>query len=174
MSKEKSDIEVKRETTAPEPALGWGPLASLRDEVDRLFDDFGAGFWRHPVSRGMFGRLPRVAEWQHAPAVEVADCDGEYRLTAELPGMTPENIEIKLTDGQISIKGEKAEDHKEEKEDYIVNERRYGSFYRTLPLPSGVNSEAVSAHFKNGVLTVTMPKSAEAKSKERKIEVKAA
>ncbi|WP_235868826.1 Hsp20/alpha crystallin family protein [Meridianimarinicoccus zhengii] len=83
-----------------------------------------------------------------------------------------ENIDIKLSDGTITIRGEKSEEKKEEKEDYLVSERRYGEFQRTLSLPTGVDADAVKADFANGVLTVTLPKSPEAKQKERKVEVK--
>jgi HSP20 family protein len=91
-----------------------------------------------------------------------------------VPGMTAENVDIKMSDGTITIRGEKSEEKKEEKEDYLVSERRYGEFQRTLSLPSGVDADAVSADFANGVLTVTLPKTPEAKQKERKVEVKSA
>jgi len=174
MTKNKSNIEVKHEGSAPAQAGSWAPLDTLREEVDRLFDDFGSGLWKRPLSQRVFGRLPVPADWRLSPAVEIVDCDGEYRLTAELPGMAPADVEVKLTDGMIAIRGEKSEDKKEEKEDYILSERRYGSFHRSLPLPAGIDTSAVSANFANGVLTITMPKSAEAKNKERKIEIKAA
>lgn len=176
MSKEKSKIEVKQEKTAggPVQAEGWPPLVSLRHEIDRLFDDFGAGAWRQPLSRRMQGLFPASGSWFMSPATELVDCDGEYRITAELPGMTADDIEIKLSDGTITIRGEKSEEKKEEKEDYLLSERRYGSFQRSLPLPSGIDADKVEASVANGVLTVTLPKSEEAKQKERKIEVKAA
>lgn len=176
MRNKKSDIKIQRDANVPtpEPQETWAPLATLREEIDRLFDDFGPSHWRRPLSRRMIGRFPSNIEWRLSPAVEVVECDGEYSLTAELPGLAPEDIEIRLTDGMISVRGEKSEERKEEKEDYILSERRYGSFHRTVPLPSGVDSSAIAAQFSNGVLTVTMPKSKEAKSKERKVEVKAA
>ncbi|MGR3322984.1 MAG: Hsp20/alpha crystallin family protein [Pseudooceanicola sp.] len=176
MSKKQSEIEVKHEKAASEPsrAEGWPAISSLRSEIDRLFDDFGTGFWRSPVARRLPDLLPATRNWAVAPATEVADCDGEYRITAELPGMEVKDIEIKMTDGIITIRGEKSEERKEEKDDYLLSERRYGEFSRSLPLPSGVDADKVTASFANGVLTVTLPKSPEAKSKERKIEVKAA
>ncbi|MDD9731281.1 Hsp20/alpha crystallin family protein [Mameliella sp. AT18] len=176
MSKDKSKIEVRQDkhATAPAQAEGWSPLVSLRHEIDRLFDDFGAGSWRHPLSRRMQSMFPASESWFMSPATEVVDCDGEYRITAELPGMTADDIEIKLNDGTITIRGEKSEEKKEEKEDYLLSERRYGSFQRSVPLPSGIDPDKVAASVANGVLTVTLPKSEEAKQKERKIEVKAA
>lgn len=173
MSNKKSEIEVRRETP-PATAEGWPSMLSLRNEIDRLFDDFGAGLWQHPLARRAHSLFPAGAEWALQPATELVECDGEYRVTAELPGMTADDIDIKLSDGTITIRGEKSEEKKEEKEDYLVSERRYGQFQRTLSLPSGVDADAVSADFANGVLTVTLPKTPEAKQKERKVEVKSA
>ncbi len=171
MTKKKSEIEVQRETPATS-AEGWPAMLSLRNEIDRLFDDFGAGVW-HPFSRRVHS-LMSGGEWLLRPATDFVECDGEYRITAELPGMSGENIDIKLSDGTITIRGEKSEEKKDEKEDYFVSERRYGEFQRTLSLPSGVDADAVKADFANGVLTVTLPKTQEAKQKERKVEVKSA
>ncbi|MCB1334939.1 MAG: Hsp20/alpha crystallin family protein [Roseivivax sp.] len=146
-------------------------MLSLRNEIDRLFDDFGAGLMQHPLSRRMQALLPAGGDWAVRPATEFVECDGEYRITAELPGMSVEDIDIKLSDGTITIRGHKSEEKKEEKEDYLVSERRYGEFQRSLTLPSGVDADAVKADFSNGVLTVTLPKTREAKQKERKVEV---
>lgn len=173
MSKKKREIEVRKET-APTSSEGWPPILSLRHEINRLFDDFGTGLWRQPLSQRMHALLPAESEWGLRPVTEFAACDGEYRMTAELPGMTADDIDIKLSDGAITIRGEKSEEKKEEKEDYLVSERRYGEFQRTLTLPSGIDADSVSADFANGVLTVTLPKSAEAKQKERKVEIKTA
>ncbi len=173
MSKKKSEIEVRRETP-PATVEGWPSMLSLRNEIDRLFDDFGAGLWRHPLSRRVHSLLPASAEWALQPATELVECNGEYRVTAELPGMNAEDIDIKLSNGTITIRGEKSEEKKEEKDDYLVSERRYGEFQRSLSLPTGVDADAVSANFANGVLTVTLPKTPEAKQKERKVEVKSA
>ncbi|MCA1297323.1 Hsp20/alpha crystallin family protein [Stappia indica] len=176
MSAKPSNIEVKREPTASAPtqAEGWTPLMSLRGEIDRLFDDFGAGLWHRPFSRRLHDLFPAADTWAVIPAMELADCDGDYRITAELPGLMPEDVEIKLANGSIVIRGEKSEEKKEEKENYLLKERRYGSFHRSLPLPPGVDVDGISASVSNGVLTVTLPKSAEAKQQERKIKVNAA
>ncbi len=176
MSEARSEVAVKRESKAPAPieTEGWGPLATLRDEIDRLFDDFSSGFRSRPLSRRVQSLFPTAESWSVSPAMELVDCDGEYQVTAELPGMKPEDVDIKLTDGMITIKGEKSEEKKEKKDDYLLSERRYGSFHRCLTLPAGVDADAISASFSNGVLTVKMTKTPEAKQKERKIEVKAA
>lgn len=176
MSKKHTDIDVKHEKTATTPARteGWGPLMSLRDDIDRLFDEFGAGMWRWPLARRAGGAFPAMRDWVRAPVIDVVDAEGAYRLTAELPGMTPADIDVKVTDATITIRGEKTDERKEEKEDYLLSERRYGSFHRTLPLPDGVDADAIAAEFVNGVLTVTLPKTTAAKQKVRKVEVKAA
>jgi HSP20 family protein len=176
MSKKKSTIEVKHEKSAPVPsrAENWAPLMSLREEIDRLFDDFGTGFLRKPLSQRMHSLLPAAGSWGVSPAIELAECNGQYEITAELPGIAPENIEIKLSDGMITIRGEKSEEKKEEKDNYLMSERHYGSFHRSLSLPAGVDADAVSASVSNGVLKVTLPKTVEARQKERVIEVKAA
>jgi HSP20 family protein len=173
MSKKKSQIKARKETP-PATAEGRPPMQSLRKEIDRLFDDFGAGLWAQPLSRSMQGLFPAASDWALQPPTELAECNGEYRITAELPGMTAKDIDIKLTDGTITIRGEKSEGNKENKEDYLVSERRYGAFQRRLSLPSGINADAISADFTNGVLTVTLPKTPEAKNKERKVKVKSA
>lgn len=176
MSKKQTDIDVKRETTTTPPARteGWAPLMTLRDDFDRLFDEFGAGMWRWPLPRRAVEAFPAMRDWVRAPAMDMIDSDGAYRLTAELPGMTPDDIDVTVTDMSLTIRGEKTEETKDEKDNYLLSERRFGSFQRTLPLPEGVNAEAIAAEFASGVLTITLPKTAEAKQKQRKVEVKAA
>lgn len=168
----KTDIDVKREA-APAATPGatdfWAPLGSLRQEVDRLFDDFDTSSWRLPHQlRSLRGQLP---VW---PAMDLVESDGGFRVTAELPGLAPENVEVKLSDGMITIRGEKSESREETEEECHFSERRYGSFRRSFSLPAGVDADKITSSFSNGVLTVTLPKSAEAKEKERKIEVTAA
>ncbi|MGS4948256.1 hypothetical protein ACVDG3_22615 [Meridianimarinicoccus sp. RP-17] len=90
MSKKKSDIEVHKKPP-PAGAESWRSMLSLRNEIDRLFDDFGTGLWRQPFSRRMHALLPAGSGWALQPATEFVECDGEYRLTAELPGMSVES-----------------------------------------------------------------------------------
>lgn len=176
MAKHSSSVDVQRET-APGPEAGrdsWAPLLSLRDEIDRLFEDFGTGFWRHPLARRMGPRAGFGPEMALSPVVEVVDCDGEYRVTAELPGLAPEDVEIRITDGMLSIRGEKSEETRDEKADYLLSERRYGAFQRSLRLPAGADPDKITAQLAQGILTVSLPKTAAARQQERKIEVKAA
>ena len=106
------------------------------------------------------------------PAVDIAESEKGYEIKAELPGMDEKAIEVKVTDGSLTITGEKQEE-KEEK-DYYLQERRYGSFKRSFELPESVDPDKIEASFKKGVLTVILPKKAEAQKPAKKIEVKSA
>jgi HSP20 family protein len=151
-----------------------GPLSSLRREVERLFDDFDIGAWRRPAG-GMFDLEPfwrGELTFGKAPAVDIAEKEKEYEITAELPGMEEKDIDVKFANGMLTIKGEKKEEKEEKKKDYYLSERRYGSFQRSFAVPEGVDADKIDASFKNGVLTVVLPKSAEAQKSEKKIAVK--
>lgn len=164
----------KRGAGRPASALqAWQPFESLHREVDRLFEDFGRGFWRSPL-RSTFALEPlwRGELMGAAPAVDITESDKAYEVTADLPGMSEKDIEVKLTDGGLVIKGQKQEEKEEKKKDYYLHERHFGSFERSFRVPEGVETEKVEASFKNGVLTVRLPKSAEAQKAEKKIAVK--
>jgi HSP20 family protein len=163
---------------ANEPAFApeaWRPFESLRREVDRLFEDFGReDFWRRPL-RSLAGFERGLAQkLAAAPAVDVAENDKAYEITAELPGMNEKDIEVNVANGGLTIKGEKKEEKEEKQKGYYVSERRYGSFERYFGLPDGIDAGKIEASFKNGVLKVTLPKTAEAQKPAKKIEVKAA
>ena len=152
-------------------------VRSLRREIDRVFDDFGGSMWRSPFRRSLFDVQPlwqRESTWAAAPAVDVAETEKAYEITAELPGMDEKNVEVKFADGVLTVKGEKQEEKEEKKKDYYLSERSYGSFQRAFQVPDGVDADKIEASFKNGVLTVTMPKSVEAQKSAKKITVKAA
>jgi HSP20 family protein len=162
-------------TDKTEPATtpqAWQPIETLRTEIDRLFDNFGRGFWSSPF-RSLADFEPR---WQSTAqfAADVAEGDKAYEITAELPGMDEKNIEVKVVNGGLSIKGEKTDEKEEKNKDYYVSERRFGSFERYFRMPDGVDTDKIEANFKKGVLTVTLPKKAEAQKPAKKIDVKAA
>ena len=108
------------------------------------------------------------------PAVDIAESEKGYEIKAELPGMDEKAIEVKVTDGSLTIKGEKQEEKEEKERDYYLQERRYGSFERSFELPESVDPDRIEASFKKGVLTVILPKKAEAQKPAKKIEVKSA
>ncbi len=161
----------KQETQPAVSKKSWSPLQSLRDEIEQLFDDFDPfrSSTRFPRSRFDTDKL---RTWAVTPAMDLVERDGGYGISAELPGMDMKDIEIKLSNGSLVIKGEKREETEEKKEDCLHSERRYGSFYRSLQLPEDVDTDKISAGYANGVLTVDLPKSAEARQSEQKIEVK--
>lgn len=176
MADKSTKLPIKTGKKAP-PAKQehWSPFESLHREIDRLFDDFRAGSWHFPFGRPS-GRQelawPGRAAWQVAPAVDLVEKDSGYEITAELPGMDEKDVEIKLSNGMLTIKGEKSEEKEEREKDYYLSERRYGSFQRSFRVPDGVDADKIEASFSKGVLTVTLPKTAEARKKEKKIAVK--
>ena len=176
MAETVTKLPVKQEKTEPSSIGAWQPFESLRQEINRLFDDFGWGSWQ-PVPRSLFAAEPlfrRGLMRATMPAVDVVESDKAYEITAELAGMDEKNIDVKVTDGRLTIKGEKQEEKEEKKKDYYLHERRFGSFERSFDLPESVDAEKIEANFKKGVLTVTLPKKAEAQKPAKKIEVKAA
>ncbi|CDX21322.1 Small heat shock protein C2 [Mesorhizobium sp. ORS 3324] len=178
MAEVATKLPVKTEKKAPARPDNWmGPFESLRREIDHLFDDFHPFDFRLPSTRSFFGReLPalRGIEWPVAPAMDLVEKANEYEITAELPGIDEKNVEIKLANHTLTIKGEKKEDKEEKEKDYYLSERRYGSFQRSFQLPEGVDADKIDATFNKGILTVKLPKTTEAQKAEKKITVKAA
>jgi HSP20 family protein len=154
----------------------WAPFDTLRREVDRLFESVATNPWGMPLARTTFPfEMPwaRQMGWALNPAVDVSEKDKEFEISAELPGMSEKDIEVKVSNGNLMIKGEKKEEKEEHEKDYHLSERRYGSFVRSFGVPEGVDVDKIEAAFVNGVLKVKLPKSAQAKASEKKIEVKA-
>ena len=147
----------------------WKPFRELtpfwefdkvRRQMDRLWDSFLEG-----------GLTKRGEEGEWLPSLDVAETKNEVVVKAEVPGMDAKNIDISLSDGVLTIKGEKKQEREEKEADYHLVERSYGSFTRFVQLPTGVQSDKISASYKNGILKITLPKSEEAKKKEIKIKV---
>lgn len=144
------------------------PFRSLHREMDRLFDDFLHGFELAPW---MGERRPTMSRG-YAPQIDVTESDTEVIVTAELPGMEEKDIDVSLAHGGLTLKGEKREEKESKERGYYRSERSYGSFARTIPLPCEVVEDKVSATFKKGVLTITLPKTPEARREVKHIEVK--
>jgi HSP20 family protein len=153
------------------------PLQTLRDQVDRLFDEFGSGFSLFPFGRRAFEVEPwwrtATAFGATAPAVDVVEKDDAIQIAAELPGMDEKDIEVSVADDMLTIRGEKKEEKEEKRRNYYMAERRYGSFERSFRLPASVNQDKIDASFQKGVLTIVLPKTEEAKKKAKKIAIKA-
>lgn len=140
------------------------PFMQMRREIDQVFNGM-LGDWMGPMN--LLDR--RLGSWM--PQVDVNVTAKEIRVTAELPGMEEKDLEVSLVEGALTIKGEKSEEHEEEKGDVHRSERQYGMFERTIPLPSEVDADKVQASFKKGVLKITLPKTKEAQSNRRVIPV---
>jgi HSP20 family protein len=169
----KTPAKAEQSETSRTPAE-WRPLLNLRREIDRLFDDFHFGPWHRPLARSLFDVEPfwrGTMGFGAVPAVDIAEKDKGYEITAELPGMEESDIDVKYADGVLTIKGEKKEEKEEKKKDYYLSERRYGSFQRSFQVPENVAADKIDAKFANGVLTVRLPKSAEAQKNEKKIAI---
>lgn len=158
----------EKETKAVAP---WRPFLDLtrwEREMDRMMEDFFGRRARPWWPERWF----RIDEREIGmPPVDVFEEKDDIVVKAELPGMTKEDIEVSLTDHTLTIKGEKKKEEEVKEENYYRSERSYGSFVRTLELPTEVYTDKVKATFKNGVLEVRVPKTEEAKTKEIKVKV---
>jgi HSP20 family protein len=167
-------LTVKRDAQQEKqqaPTAVRHPFLSLRREMDRLFDDFDRGIWLTPFHRPLFEIGPA---WAANPAVDIAENEKAFEITAELPGLDEKDVEVKVANGGVTIKGSKTEEKEEKNKNYHLQERRFGSFQRYFTIPDGVDADKIEATFKKGVLTVTMLKKPEAQKAEKKIEIKAA
>ena len=144
------------------------PFSALRAEMDSLFDSFIGGL---PAFSGMFGSSGGRG-FALTPHMDVTETDKEIVVEAELPGIDEKDVSLSLQDGVLTIRGEKKHEVDEEKENYRMMERRYGSFQRSVRLPDTVDEDKVEATFNNGVLRVSLPKRPEAIGKQRKIPIK--
>ena len=131
--------------------------------MDHLFDDFFHRFELSPF----FKRSSSL----FSPRVDVVDTDNEIKISAELPGMDEKDIEITLNSDSLTLKGKKKEEKEEKGKDYYRSERSYGLFSRTIPLPVEIESDKASAHFKKGVLTVSIPRVSREGEERKKIKI---
>ncbi len=157
-------IPWARKDGAPENGEREGPIAALQKDLNKVFENF----WSKVENLGSL-ELPLGHGAAQSDVVETKDA---VEISIELPGMDMKDIEIMVTDDFLTIKGEKKIERQEEKKGYYLSERSYGAVYRSIPLPPGVDAEKAEAVFKNGVLTVTLPQTPEAKAKVKHIEVK--
>lgn len=154
-------------------------LRSLRDEIDRVLEEFDKGWSRWPTPGRLFDLEPFFEPFRRMepiwagkqPTADVVETDTEFRVNAEMPGIDEKDIEVTVADGILTIKGEKSEEKEERKKDYHVSERRFGSYRRSFALPTTADIDKVQATMKNGVLSVFLPKAAEAKATSRKVPI---
>jgi len=144
-------------------------LRQMTSELDRVFDDWPAIRW--PSFRST--ELPETVAWM--PKVDVFQRENRLVTRVDLPGMQREDVSVEVSDGHLVLSGERKRESEEKKEDFYRAEREYGSFYRAVPLPEGVNLDDVKATFSDGVLEVSVPMPAQPEAaKGRKVEIETA
>lgn len=168
-----ADVPAEVKKAAPAETSVPDVWRSFRSEMDRLFDRFS-----FPSLRRMFDMEPA---WRplstftfSAPAVDLSEDDKAYKITAELPGLDAKDVDVSVSDGRLVLKGEKRQEKEEKDKNYYFSERTYGSFQRAFELPASIDRDKIAADFAKGVLTITLPKTAEAQKQSKKIEVKSA
>ena len=151
------------------------PISDLRRDIESVFDRFMSGCptFKHGDVWYPFKDFPHSAQVL-SPSVDVTETDTGYEIEAELPGLDQKDIELTLTDNILTLKGEKKQEREEKKKEYYLSERSYGSFQRSFRLPDDSDLDKLSTTFRNGVLKISLPKSAEAQTRTRKIEVNSA
>ena len=140
----------------------WGPfqnLSNLREQVNRL------------VESKFMGRADESALTTWAPAVDIYETENELVLRADLPGINEKDLDVRVENNMLTVRGERKFEQQVKEDNYLRIERTYGSFSRSFGLPNSVNTEAIKAEYKNGVLTVELPKRAESKPKQVKVNV---
>ena len=164
-------VLVKREGTQEKGGALANPLHQFHQEIDRLFDHAFRGFGLTPFE---FNRslLPRLPDGILKPSLDLGATDKEYTMTVEIPGVDQKDVRLEIANDTLTIRGEKKQEKEEKDKNYYRLERSYGSFQRVLSLPEDANQDDVKATFKNGILTVTMPRKALPKADVKQIEVK--
>ena len=136
----------------------WQPfteIETIREQLDKVFDQLATT------------RDNSEATWM--PALELVDAGDNFVLKAQLPGIDPKDVDVQVTREAISISGKRRYENTDEKSGYVRSEFRYGKFHRVLPLPAHIQNDSVQAEYKDGILTLTLPKVTEARNKVVKI-----
>lgn len=155
------------ESKRSEPAKTYAdPFSAFRAEMDRMFHNF-------LQSPAMSMSLPftGIHSGLVVPTTDMKEGDTQITITTELPGMGEEDVEITVKSGTLTVKGEKTEEKKDEKDNYHLTERRYGQFQRSFRLPENIDEAKIKASFDKGVLTISMPKSKDGTHAERRIKI---
>jgi HSP20 family protein len=164
----------------PTPPFGnpFGVMRSFMDQMDRFFDDFmglGGGRSRQPglspapQATGLSGASGMASLWY--PQIEVMERNGNLVICADLPGMRKEDVHLEVHDNYLALQGERHQEQQGGQEGYYRSERSYGRFFRTVPLPEGINPDQARASFKDGVLEVTVPLPNREQKQGRRIEI---
>ena len=163
----KKESGLARQAVARDP---FALLTQMTSEFDRMFEGSGWPAFRWPAFRGR--AIDEGAKW--LPEIDVFEKDNRLFTKIDLPGIKKEDVKVEVTDGYLTISGERKTEAEEKKERFYRCEREYGGFYRAVPLPEGVKLEDVKATFADGVLEVSVPLPAKAEPAVRKVEIQEA
>lgn len=166
-------VPVQRASVQGQGHALSNPIEQFHREVDRLFNQAFRGFGLTPFE---FNRplLPRMDDGMLKPTLDLGATEKEYTVTMEIPGVDEKDVRLEIVNDTLTIQGEKKQENEEKGKNYYRMERSYGSFQRMLSLPEDADQNDVTATFKKGVLTVTMPRKALPKADVKQIEVKSA
>lgn len=171
-SRQSEQSGQNRGLTRREQSTPISPFSFMRrfsEDMDRLFGDFGfGGGFLAPSFGSDFDQMTSASLW--SPQMEVFEREGQLVVHADLPGMTKDDLHVDLEDNQLIIHGERRNEREQNQEGVYHTERSYGSFYRSIPLPEGVDAEQANASFQNGVLEITVPLPQQ-KSRGRRLEI---
>jgi len=169
-NKPQTGIARREQPANLRPVTPFSLMRRFSEEMDRLFGDFNFGGGLASGFGREFGRLADLEGSMWLPQVETFERDGQLIVRADLPGLTKDDINVDIADDAIKIRGERRQEKEESDEGHYLTERSYGSFYREIPLPAGVNGDEANASFQNGVLEITMPAPAR-QTGSRRIEI---
>lgn len=147
-------------------ANGVEPASAFSNDIEDVFDHFVRDFFQNDL-------LTASASPDVFPRIDVSETDDVVEVRAELPGVEEDDLDVSVTAGALTVRGEKKSNHEEKGRDYLKREQSYGVFHRVVRLPDHLDADKVSARFKNGVLTVTLPKTEASRRRRRKITVQA-
>ena len=140
----------------------WSPRpTSIFDDMDKMISNVFENDWNFPVRS--------ITNW--SPPVDVKETDDSFTINADIPGLNKKEVNVNVANGIVSISGERKFDEKKESDNYHYRERQYGSFSRTFNIPDSVKEDDISASFKNGILTIELPKTEVALPKKREIKI---
>ena len=167
-------VEVRRQggpwVPRPSVATPFGMFRRFFDEVDQLFGEFG--FRPMRAARDALAPAGRLLEGIWAPDVEVFEREGKLVVRADLPGLRREDVKVEIRDNELVLEGERREEHEERREGFYQSEVSYGRFYRSIPLPEGVDSSDAAAKFRDGVLEIEMKLPERPQEKVRRVEIR--
>jgi HSP20 family protein len=152
----KQEVPVRKEGQEQ-----WSSLAQLRAEVDRIFDNVFTDSWS-VFSKG--GLMKSISSW--VPSIDAAEDEKQVLVALEVPGIDVKDIDISVSGNALVVRGEKTEEKEDKGKNYYLSERRFGSFQRSIELPSNVDADSIAAEYKNGVLRITAKKTGDFERKQ--------